>query len=100
MAALAERTDWALAARLDPILDLALADTRIVGGVVLVVMAEVGLIHPPMGMNLYVLQGIGKTVAMRTIALGALPFLGAMFVTIAFLYVFPDIALFLPRHIN
>lgn len=36
MAALAERTDWALAARLDPILDLALADTRIVGGVVLV----------------------------------------------------------------
>ncbi len=69
-------------------------------GVVLVVMAEVGLIHPPMGMNLYVLQGIGKTVAMRTIALGALPFLGAMFVTIALLYVFPDIALFLPRHIN
>lgn len=36
MAALAERTDWALAARLDPILDMALAETRIVGGVVLV----------------------------------------------------------------
>lgn len=34
--AIAERTDWALAARLDPILDMALAETRIVGGVVLV----------------------------------------------------------------
>lgn len=36
MGALTEKTDWALAARLDPILDQALADTRIVGGVVLV----------------------------------------------------------------
>lgn len=69
-------------------------------GVVLVIMAEVGLIHPPMGMNLYVLQGIGKTLAMRTIAIGALPLLGAMFATIALLYAFPDIALFLPRHVN
>ena len=69
-------------------------------GVILVIMAEVGLIHPPMGMNLYVLQGIGKTVAMRTIAIGSLPFLGAMFAIIALLYVFPDIALFLPRHVN
>ena len=69
-------------------------------GVVLVIMAEIGLIHPPMGMNLYVLQGIGKTVAMRTIALGALPFIGAMFITIFLLCLFPEIALFLTRHLE
>lgn len=69
-------------------------------GVVLVIMAEIGLIHPPMGMNLYVLQGIGKKVAMRTIALGALPFIGAMFITILLLCLFPEIALFLTRHLE
>jgi tripartite ATP-independent transporter DctM subunit len=69
-------------------------------GVVLVIMAEIGLIHPPMGMNLFVLQGIGKTVPMREIAIGALPFLGAMFLTVLLLCIFPDIALFLTRHID
>jgi tripartite ATP-independent transporter DctM subunit len=69
-------------------------------GVVLMILAEVGLIHPPMGMNLFVLQGIGRTVTMRTITLGALPFLAAMFLTVFVLYLFPDIALFLTRHIE
>ena len=69
-------------------------------GVVLMILAEVGLIHPPMGMNLFVLQGIGRTVTMRTITLGALPFLAAMFLTVFVLYLFPDIALFLTRHID
>jgi TRAP-type C4-dicarboxylate transport system permease large subunit len=69
-------------------------------GVVLMIMAEVGLIHPPMGMNLFVLQGIGKQVAMREIAIGALPFLGAMFVTVLLLCLFPEIALLLTRFIE
>jgi tripartite ATP-independent transporter DctM subunit len=67
-------------------------------GVVLMIMAEIGLIHPPMGMNLFVLQGIGRTVAMRTIAIGALPFLGAMFLTVLVLCLFPDLALVLTRY--
>ena len=69
-------------------------------GVVLMIMAEIGLIHPPMGMNLFVLQGISRTVAMRTIALGALPFLGAMFLTVLALCLFPEIALFLTHHLD
>ena len=40
--------------------------------------AEVGLITPPVGMNLFVLQGISKGVPIRTIALGAAPFMLAM----------------------
>jgi len=69
-------------------------------GVVLLILAEVGLIHPPMGMNLFVLQGIGPSVTMRTITLGALPFLAAMFLTVFVLYLFPDVALFLTRQIE
>ena len=65
-------------------------------GVVLVIMAEVGLITPPVGMNLFVLQGIGKDVTLRTIALGALPFLGAMLVTVVLLCLMPGIATLLP----
>jgi tripartite ATP-independent transporter DctM subunit len=65
-------------------------------GVILVIMAEVGLITPPVGMNLFVLQGIGKGIALRTIAVGALPFLGAMLVTVFLLCLWPGIALVLP----
>jgi tripartite ATP-independent transporter DctM subunit len=65
-------------------------------GVVLVIMAEVGLITPPVGMNLFVLQGIGGGVALRTVALGALPFLLAMLATVLLLCLAPGIALLLP----
>ncbi len=69
-------------------------------GIILVIMAEVGLITPPVGMNLFVLQGISRGVTIRTIALGALPFLVAMFVTVGLLCVFPEIALWLTRHLK
>lgn len=65
--------------------------------IVLVIMAEIGLITPPVGMNLFVLQGIGRNVAMRTIALGTLPFIGAMLLTVLLLCLFPGIALLLTR---
>jgi len=70
-------------------------------GIVLVIMAEVGLITPPVGMNLFVLQGIGQgSVSMRTIALGAAPFLVAMLAVVGLLCIFPDIALWLTRHLR
>jgi tripartite ATP-independent transporter DctM subunit len=69
-------------------------------GVVLMIMAEVGLIHPPMGMNLFVLQGIGRNVPMRDIVMGALPFLLAMFLMVLLLCVFPELALYLPSLSN
>ncbi len=66
-------------------------------GIILVIMAEIGLITPPVGMNLFVLQGIGRGVSIRTIALGALPFLLAMLVTVLALCIEPQIALWLTR---
>ena len=69
-------------------------------GIVLVIMAEVGLITPPVGMNLFVLQGTSKNVTIRTIAMGTLPFIGAMFGTVALLCIFPEIVLVLTRFIQ
>ncbi|WP_421928601.1 TRAP transporter large permease subunit [Neoaquamicrobium sediminum] len=66
-------------------------------GILLVIMAEVGLITPPVGMNLFILQGIGRDVSIREIALGALPFIGAMMTLVVLLSVFPEIALWLTR---
>jgi tripartite ATP-independent transporter DctM subunit len=69
-------------------------------GIMIVIMAEVGLVTPPVGMNLFVLQGIGRGVPISVIAIGALPFLAAMLVTVLLLCVFPEIALWLTTHLK
>jgi len=64
-------------------------------GVVMVVMMEMGLITPPVGLNVYVISGMAKDVPMYTIFKGIVPFLFAIVVMIAILIVFPGIALVL-----
>ena len=64
-------------------------------GVVMVVMMEMGLITPPVGLNVYVISGMAKDVPMYTIFKGIVPFLLAIIVMIAILIVFPGIALVL-----
>ena len=68
--------------------------------VILVIMAEIGLVTPPVGMNLFVLQGVSSNVSMRTIALGTLPYIGAMLATVALLCFFPEIALWLTERMR
>ncbi len=64
-------------------------------GVFLVIMVEMGLITPPVGFNLFVLQGIsGET--LNTIARAATPFFILMAIGAAFLTIFPQLALWLP----
>ncbi len=65
-------------------------------GILLMVLLEAALITPPIGINLYVVQGIRKKGAMVDVMLGALPFVITMFLMIALLLVFPQIALWLP----
>jgi len=65
-------------------------------GVVLTVNMELGLITPPVGLNLYVINGIAPTVPLPTILKGALPFMGCMALAIVFLCFFPEIATWLP----
>ena len=66
-------------------------------GVVMVIVLEMGLISPPVGVNVFVVKGIAEDVPMRSIFVGILPFWAAMLVCLALLVAFPDIALFLPN---
>ena len=66
-------------------------------GIYLVVMAELALITPPVGMNLYVVQGIRKEGLITDVIVGTLPFLVMMLLLVVILVVFPDVALWLPR---
>jgi tripartite ATP-independent transporter DctM subunit len=64
-------------------------------GVVLVIVIEMGLVTPPVGLDVFILSG-AIDVPLFTIFRGVLPFLLAMIVGIILLAVFPQIALFLP----
>ena len=66
-------------------------------GIMLTVLMETALITPPVGLNLYVVQGLRKSGALNDVIKGSLPFVGTMFALIALLMLFPDIALWLPR---
>jgi tripartite ATP-independent transporter DctM subunit len=66
-------------------------------GIFLVRAMEIGFIHPPMGMNLYVIQGVAPDVSLARIFRGVLPFLCADFVHLLLLILFPALVLALPE---
>jgi tripartite ATP-independent transporter DctM subunit len=65
-------------------------------GIFLVRTMEIGFVHPPIGINLYVIQGIAKDVPITRIFKGVLPFLAADFLHLALLIAVPAVALALP----
>jgi tripartite ATP-independent transporter DctM subunit len=67
-------------------------------GVVLTILIEAALITPPVGLNLYVVQGMRQRGSINDVIRGAAPFLIGMIVLIALLMIWPDIALWLPRY--
>jgi tripartite ATP-independent transporter DctM subunit len=70
-------------------------------GVVMVIVLEMGLIDPPVGINVFIVKGLVPDVPVSQIFAGVLPFWVAMGVCIAILIAFPEIALFIPnRMIN
>jgi C4-dicarboxylate transporter DctM subunit len=66
-------------------------------GIFLVRAMEIGFVHPPIGMNLYVIQGVAPDVPLSRIFKGVLPFLAADLIHLVLLVVFPVIALGLPQ---
>ena len=66
-------------------------------GVVLVILIELGLIHPPVGMNIFVIQAQVPDVPILRIYQGIVPFLAAPAVLLILLIAFPEIALWLPK---
>ena len=65
--------------------------------VVLTINMEIGLITPPVGLNLYVINGIAPTISLRTILVGSFPFVLCMVLGIILLCLFPGIATWLPE---
>ncbi|MCR4395050.1 MAG: TRAP transporter large permease subunit, partial [Dehalococcoidales bacterium] len=65
-------------------------------GIIIVLVAEMGVITPPVGVNVYVIKGVAKDVPLQTIFRGILPFLYAEILCAILLILFPQIALFLP----
>ncbi|MDY7033273.1 MAG: TRAP transporter large permease [Thermodesulfobacteriota bacterium] len=66
-------------------------------GVVLVIVIEMAMITPPVGMNVYVLSGVAKHVPLEEIFQGVLIFVVPMLILMILLLVFPELALFLPN---
>ena len=65
-------------------------------GIIIVMVVELGLITPPIGMNVFVIKGITKDVPLETIFRGVTPFIIAQIILILILIAFPSIAVWLP----
>jgi TRAP-type C4-dicarboxylate transport system permease large subunit len=66
-------------------------------GVLVVILLETAMITPPVGINLYVVQGLRKRGRIDDVIIGSAPFLVTMLVMIAILSRWPELALWLPR---
>ena len=67
-------------------------------GVVYTITMEIAVLTPPVGLNLYVIQGIApESVTIGDVTKGCLPFIGALTALVALLIIWPDLALWLPR---
>jgi tripartite ATP-independent transporter DctM subunit len=65
-------------------------------GVLVTIMCEIGVITPPVGLNVFVIHGIAGGVPMYTIFRGIVPFLIADIILLAIIILFPEISLFIP----
>jgi TRAP-type C4-dicarboxylate transport system permease large subunit len=65
-------------------------------GVIIVLVSEMGVITPPVGVNVFVIKGIAPEIPLRFIFRGIIPFLAALILVTIILLFFPQIAMFLP----
>jgi C4-dicarboxylate transporter, DctM subunit len=66
-------------------------------GIVMVIWLEIGLITPPVGLNLFVIQNMMRGATARDVTVGTLPYVVMMVWLVVLLFMFPDLALWLPR---
>ena len=76
--------------------DVALGYDPVWFGVAFVIIMEVGLLTPPVGLNLYVIHGIAKHRPFSEVAIGSAPFFVAMLVALAIVHAVPALSLWLP----
>ena len=86
---------WPMVAGLDFGLDP--TEQKIWFGIIILVVVELGLITPPVGLNVFIINAMARDIPMRETFKGVLPFFGSEIVRIALLIAFPAISLALPR---
>lgn len=69
-------------------------------GILLILLIEMALITPPVGLNLYVVQSVRQSGSFNDVMKGAMPYVGFMLIMAALLIVFPSLALYLPGVLN
>ena len=68
-------------------------------GVILTINMEIGLIHPPVGLNIYIVNAIAPDVPVTKVMWGTMPYVLCMMLSIVILCIFPEIATWLPNHL-
>jgi len=66
----------------------------------MVIVLEMGLITPPVGLNGFIIKGVAKDVLLRVIFAGVVPFLIASVVAIVLIMILPGIALYIPTQMR
>lgn len=89
---------WPIVAGLD--FGLSPADLKMWFGIIALIVVEVGLITPPVGLNVFVINSAAQGVKLKETFVGVLPFLASDLVRIALLIAFPAVTLALPRLLN
>jgi TRAP-type C4-dicarboxylate transport system permease large subunit len=72
---------------------MSVEDKSVWFGILALMVVEIGLVHPPVGMNLYVINKLAKDVPMKDTAFGVMPFLASDFLRIIGLVFFPGLCL-------
>jgi len=67
-------------------------------GIIIVMTVELGLIHPPVGMNIFVIKSVLEDIKISTIFYGVIPFILTDLIRLAILVIFPVLATWLPSH--
>jgi tripartite ATP-independent transporter DctM subunit len=68
-------------------------------GVIMTIVMEMGLIHPPVGLNLFVIKNIAPDIPLRDVIWGVMPFVALMIFAVVILCVFPGIATWFPDYV-
>ena len=76
---------------------MSVEDLKIWFGILALIVVELGLITPPVGMNVFVINSLARDVPMSRTFIGVMPFFGAELVRVALLVAFPGIVLWLPK---
>jgi C4-dicarboxylate transporter, DctM subunit len=69
-------------------------------GIIIVMTVELGLIHPPVGMNVFVIKSVVQDVSFATIFKGVIPFIVTDIIRLIILIAFPILALYLPSQMR